>query len=202
VRARFPLSGVFRPSGDLVLLAPDDVAADRARLQEQLGAAVAVRARERGTASAVLSAAGRAFVVAAARITRGGRGALGATVVVAAPIDGKALAAAARSACDVAVGLSDGARMLEALGPPAARPPLVARVGHENERPTSGSPAIAWPLGDRLWLLAAFPPPPAPPPGPPWSLARFGPALAGACPGLALFATGLIAALVGRRRQR
>jgi tRNA A-37 threonylcarbamoyl transferase component Bud32 len=201
-RTEFAVSGVVSASGSLATIGP--AAGDLS------GTLVVRQARELGVASGVVSAQGKPFIVAAARVPRGKRRASGAVVVLGTPCDRAVL----RSLADTAaapVGVSDGKRLIAFAGPEGAQAGLGALVGRE-ERTAGGAgdrngadfvvinldethSGLAFPLDRGLWLLSMLPPPPAPASTPRLWLAI---ALAGA----ALAGLGLILQLTASRRRR
>ncbi|HEX3697058.1 MAG TPA: serine/threonine-protein kinase [Polyangia bacterium] len=179
-RAGYALSAVITDRGV--------VAALGARPAEATAIDMLKQARAAGTAAGVVRAAdGRAFLGAAARLPAGkDNNAAAATadapvVLLGAPLDQAILARVAGQAGDL-VGLSDGKSLVGVTGPPATRGLVESLVGHEGNGPmmlAEGRIGVAWPLGERQWLLGVSPP--VPPPAREWGgllLALVGAALA------------------------
>jgi tRNA A-37 threonylcarbamoyl transferase component Bud32 len=188
-RSEFTVSGLVSTTGALAMLgpAPDGLSeTDPVR-----------RARQVGTASGIVAGRERAFVVAASRVVSGQRNSGSAVVVLGAELDRRAFQSMANGAA-AAVGISDGARVVESGGPEGLRLRLSELVRRQVQgvvaldELTSGA---AWPFEGGLWLLAVFPAPPAPP----FPVAPAALALAGAGLGLAGMMTLLARRQAGRR---
>jgi hypothetical protein len=188
-RAAFPLSGVVVGNKQLAV-----IGAGAAPLA---GTSLVREARERGSSSGLLGGRGRAFLAAAAKVSRSKRAAEPPVVVLGTVLDEAAFKDVARATGD-AFGLSDHSKLIEAEGTGEPRRALAALVGKEGGDPTlldDGRVATSWPLGTDLWLVAATaPPPPVPPPG-----RKSG--LWAAVAGGALFVLGLITMGSGRGRR-
>jgi hypothetical protein len=159
-RAAFPLSAVVAGGKPLAVIGPGAVA---------LGSVPLVReARERGISSGTLPGHGRAFVAAAARVTRTHRDGEAPVVLLGSVLGEPALSEIARTTGD-AVGLSDRTRLIEAAGSGEPRRAFMALLGREERGPillADGRLGTAWQLGGDLWIMAAtVAPPPPPPPG-------------------------------------
>jgi hypothetical protein len=114
------------------------------------------RARENKVASGVLRGAGRAYLAAAAEVTRVRNQERRPVVVIGEFVDEALLARVADRTGD-AVGLADGSKLLESAGPPERRRVLQGLVGREAQSPLaldSGLVATAVPLGPGLTLWA------------------------------------------------
>jgi hypothetical protein len=187
LRSEFTLSGLVGPTGPLAMLGPP--VGDLAKLP------VVRQAREVGVASGIVALRDRAFVVGAARVARSKRYAGGAVVVLGAQLEHATFQSLA-DGTSAAIGLADGAHVIESGGAEALRPALselVAKQVRGVAMLEPGRAGAAWPLDGGLALLAAFPaaPPPAPPP--------LGAALAVAALGL-LIGLGGMMIIVARRR--
>ena len=192
-RAEFALSGLVTGNGDIAVRGPRSA---------DIAVAPALRqAREAGVASGVAAIQGRAFLLAAARVSRGKRHESGAVVVVGTPFERPALQTVAEGA-GAAVGLSDGRKLLASVGTDSAQVTLGLLVGREEKASEAGlirvdetQPGIAVALDKSLWLDAALPAVVAPP-----TDAHLGLLIAGA--GILLGAAGLVLQLGGRRREK
>jgi len=160
-RSEFPLSGVITGTGALAMIGSGTA---------DLSGSPAVRqAREAGVSSGTAAIQGRAFMFAAARVPRGKHRAAGAVVILATPVERPTLQAIADSA-GTAVTLSDGKKVVAAVGGDAALAKLAALVGREERASEIGlvsiddrQAGVAVPLDRGLWLDATLPaaPPPA-----------------------------------------
>jgi len=160
-RSEFPLSGVITGSGAIAMIGSGSA---------DLSGSPAVRqAREAGVSSGAAAIQGRAFMFAAARVPRGKHRAAGAVVILGTPVERPTLQAIADGA-GTAVTLSDGKKVVGAVGPDAALAKLATLVGREERASEIGlvtiderQAGLAVPLDRGLWLDAVLPaaPPPA-----------------------------------------
>jgi hypothetical protein len=128
------------------------------RLEVAKSAVVSV-AREKELASGVLKGEGRAYLVAAALVSRARRARKDKPVVLVGELLDEARLKQITDRTGDAVGLTDGRRLLESAGPSELRQILTALAGHENEAPVvrgNGAVAAAFPVVEGLWLWAVF----------------------------------------------
>ena len=155
-RTGFTVSGLVTSSGPLAMLGPT--------LGDLTNVEMVRQARTLGTASGIVAAHNRAFAMATARVPKGKRRAGGAVVILGAQLDHAAFQSLG-DATAAAVGLSDGARVIESGGPEALRQALTELVMKQARGAValdSGKAGAVWPLDGGLWLLAVFKVPVAP----------------------------------------
>ncbi|HLK91234.1 MAG TPA: serine/threonine-protein kinase [Polyangia bacterium] len=166
-RAEFTVNGVVSSGGQLATIGPLD--------RELAGAPVVKEARDAGSASRVMMVAGRAYLLAGARVPAGRRRGSGAVVVLGTPFSRGPLQAIS-DAVGTPVGLSDGRKLLAFAGAPSSEMALAAMLGHEDQGVLAlddTRAAAAWPLDKGLSLVAVLPAlAPVAPAGPPvrWEL--------------------------------
>jgi hypothetical protein len=121
---------------------------------------IVARARAGKLASGLMVGSGRAYLLAAALVTRGkNHEERKAVVVLGELLDEAHLQRIAERTGD-AVGLTDGQKLFDTAGPPERRHHLQALVGHEKQGFTaleSGFVGTAVPMGQGLWLWAVSP---------------------------------------------